>query len=126
MICFVIAIGSQFSHVTITRAHSGWSDANIDYPARLGAARESNGTWTVTGGGGDIWDTHDQFNLYSRHVNGDTVIEARVDSLTNTDAWAKVGIMLRASVSYKACYAAIFVTPKIGLAFQYRPRSTGH
>ncbi len=116
---------AQFSHVTITRTQSGWSDANIGYPAKLGSARESGGAWTVTGGGSDVWDKHDQFNLYSRKVNGDSVIEARVDSLTNTDPWAKVGVMFRGSISARAPYAYIFVTPSLGLAFQYRPHGTG-
>ncbi len=116
---------ARFSHVTVTHTRSGWSDANIGYPAKLGSARESGGTWTVTGGGSDVWDKHDQFNLYSRKVNGDTVIEARVDSLTNTNPWAKVGVMLRGSINDRAPFAYMFVTPNLGLAFQYRPHGTG-
>lgn len=112
---------SRFSHVAIVRSQSSWADSNIGYPGKLGSAQKSNGIWTVTGGGSDVWGRHDQFNLFSRTVRGNTVITARVDSQTNTDAWAKSGVMLRGSVDSSSPYAYIFVTPHIGLAFQWRP-----
>jgi|GEM_PF-3877985 len=115
---------SRFSHVAMSHTQSSWSDANIGYPGKLGSARESNGTWTVTGGGSDVWDKHDQFNLFTRKVHGNTVITARVDSLTNTDPWAKAGVMLRGSTSDTSPFAYIFVTPHIGLAFQWRPHNS--
>ena len=115
---------SRFSHAAMSHTQSSWSDANIGYPGKLGSARESNGTWTVTGGGSDVWDKHDQFNLFTRKVLGNTVITARVDSLTNTDPWAKAGVMLRASTSGTSPFAYVFVTPHIGLAFQWRPHNS--
>ena len=51
---------AQFSGVSITATAplfcpSGWSCADIGSPNAQGADALNNGTWTVQGGGGDIW-----------------------------------------------------------------------
>ncbi len=77
----------------------GQSDADVGSPAMKGSASFSNGTYTISGGGADIWDTADQFNYVYQQVTGDVDVKARVASLTNTDVWAKAGVMVRASLS---------------------------
>ena len=49
----------------------GWSDADIGSPGLAGSAGYTNGLWTVTGGGADIWNTADQFNFASTNYTGD-------------------------------------------------------
>src|ERR1019366_10003577 len=62
----------------------GWSDADIGSPAQAGNATDTNGGWTVTGGGADsLWGIADQFNYVSTTVNGDGAIIAKVTSLQN-------------------------------------------
>jgi len=34
----------------------GWSDADIGSPGLAGSAAYTNGNWTVTGGGADVWN----------------------------------------------------------------------
>jgi hypothetical protein len=115
---------SIFSHVRVGHAQSRWTDTNIGYPGKAGSASLSNGRWTITGGGSDVWGSHDQFNLQSRKINGDTTLIGRVKSIENTDGWAKAGLMLRSSSSGTAAFAYIFVTPDIGVAFQWRPQDS--
>src|SRR5215467_5574210 len=77
---------------------SGWTDADIGSPALVGSASFANGLWTVTGGGSDIWNTADQFNLASTPFNGDGSLTAQVISLQNSDpgsGWSKAGLMFR-------------------------------
>src|SRR5271166_4931664 len=61
----------------------GWSDADIGSPGLAGSAGDTNGNWTVTGGGSDIWNAADQFNFASTSGNGDGDIVAEVTSLQN-------------------------------------------
>ena len=85
-----------------------------------GSASFSNGTYTILAGGTDIWNTADQFNYVYQQVTGDVDVKARVASLTNTDLWAKAGVMVRASLSAGAAHASMFITPGNGFAFQRR------
>ena len=46
----------------------------------------------------DIWGTAAEFHFAYQQLAGDGEIVARVVSLTNTDQWAKAGVMLRGSL----------------------------
>ncbi|HZU77347.1 MAG TPA: hypothetical protein VFA70_11325, partial [Dehalococcoidia bacterium] len=85
----------------------------------------NNGTWTVQGGGGDIWSTSDQFRYIYTSLPGDGTASVRVNSLSNAspNPWAKAGVMLRLSNDPAAPYYAVLVTPGNGIAVQYRPTS---
>jgi hypothetical protein len=99
---------------------SGWHDVDIGSPGQRGSASATNGVFTVKGGGADIWNTSDQFNYAYRTLKGDGTVVARVTSQQNTDAWAKAGVMMRASTAANSTYAFAFLTPGNGAAFQYR------
>src|SRR6185437_13549874 len=62
---------------------AGWSDADIGSPGLAGSAAYTNGSWTIKGGGSDIWNGADQFNFASTIINGDGTIIAEVTSLQN-------------------------------------------
>ena len=102
-----------------------WSDADIGSPGQAGSARDSGGTWTVNGGGGDIWEASDQFHLVSVDAAGDTSISARVTGLTNTNPWAKAGVMFRESTAPNARFISMVVTAGQGVAFQWRSAPGG-
>jgi beta-glucanase (GH16 family)/regulation of enolase protein 1 (concanavalin A-like superfamily) len=107
-----------------------WVRTDIGGPAHAGyvAFNPTNGTWTVDGGGSDIWGTADQFQLTSEAWTGDGSIVARVNSLQNTDPWAKAGVMYRDGTAAGAQFADMVGTPGNGVAFQWRdtPNSTPH
>ena len=99
---------------------AGWSDLDIGSPRRLGSASYSSGIWTIKGGGADIWNGSDHFNYAFESIHGSVSIVARVTGLTNTDPWAKAGVMLRDGSGANAAFADIVVTPGNGVAFQWR------
>jgi outer membrane protein assembly factor BamB len=80
----------------------------------------SSGTWSVTGGGGDIWGTSDSFHYVWQTMAGDGTLSAQVTSQTNSDPYAKAGVMVRASSDPGAPYYAVYLTPGNGVVVQSR------
>jgi autotransporter-associated beta strand protein len=104
---------------------SPWNSTDIGSPGQTGTAYDNGTTFTVEGGGGDIWGTSDQFHFVYQTLTGDGVMIARVASYTNTGGWAKVGVMLRNSLNNNDQYVLECITPSNGSAFQYRTTSGG-
>jgi outer membrane protein assembly factor BamB len=104
---------------------TGWACTDIGNPLLSGGQTLNNGTWTVVGAGGDIWGTADQFHLVSQSLSGDGTVSGHVTAQTNTDPWAKTGVMLRASLDPGAVYYGVFVTPGNGVVVQFRTQQGG-
>jgi len=81
---------------------------------------EAAGVITMSGGGTDIWNTADQFRFASKRLTGNATIVARVDSIGNTDPWAKAGVMIRESLAPGSRYAIVLASPGNGVHFQGR------
>lgn len=91
------------------------------HPAQLSSfIEESAGTFKVKGIGEDIWDSSDQLYYAYKQVNGACKIIAKVDSLENSDPFAKAGIMIRDTLDSNARYCALLITPENGVRYQYR------
>jgi regulation of enolase protein 1 (concanavalin A-like superfamily) len=86
-----------------------------------GSTSYGAGTFTVNGGGADIWGSSDQFNYLYQPLTGDLTITARVASQQNTDNWAKAGVMIRETTAANSTYVFMMVTPANGVNMQYRP-----
>ena len=56
---------------------------------------KGNNAFTVSSTGTDIWDNADQFRFVYKQLSGNGSITVKVDSLINTNAWAKAGVMIR-------------------------------
>ena len=96
------------------------------HPAYVGSFVEAPaGTYTMTGSGVDIWDTADQFHFAFKEITGAAKIIARVESVSQTDPWAKAGVMIRDTLDADSTYAAVLVTPQNGVRFQYRNTAGG-
>ncbi len=80
----------------------------------------ADGSIVMNGSGHDIWDAADDFRFAYQPLNGDGSIVARVDSIGNTDPWAKAGVMIRESLSDDARCVYMVVTPASGVSFQWR------
>ncbi len=79
----------------------------------------------MSAAGWDIWhDTaltrFDEFRYVYKRLSGDGTIIACVDSVTNTNVWAKAGVMIRENLDWGSRHASVFVTPGQGVAFQRR------
>src|SRR5690606_31410207 len=62
----------------------------------------------------------DQFFFRYVTMRGDGELLVRVQSLENTNAWAKAGVMMRESTAPGARNAMMTLTPGNGVSFQYR------
>jgi len=85
------------------------------------------GTYTMTGSGADIWDIgpgageyHDEFHFAYKMLTGPGSIVAKVESVQNTNVWAKAAVMIRETLDSSSKHALAAVTPGSGVAFQGR------
>jgi hypothetical protein len=98
-----------------------WSSADIGYVYVPGDVCFNNGTYTIKASGDDIWNTADAFHSVFQPVPGSNMdITARVVSITNTDGWAKCGLMFRSSLDPGSPHIFMAITPGNGAAFQNR------
>ena len=100
------------------------------YPASVGSFVEGPvGTYTMTASGADIWAVNgveaDEFHFAYKMLTGAGSIIARVDSVENTNDWAKAGVMIRETLDPDSAHAFACVTPANGVAMQYRPSTGG-
>ena len=93
---------------------AGWTGQDIGSTGVPGSATFLNGTFTLQGAGADIWETADGCRFVSRSLSGDFVITARLDSMSNTDYWAKAGLMVRESNAAGSRNVCLLVTPEGG------------
>ena len=102
-----------------------WVSVDIGGPSVAGVGTDSAGTYTISGGGKDVWGTSDQLHYVYRTMDGDGTIIARIATQDNTAAWAKSGVMIRDSLDPADQYAFMFITPGNGSSFQYRSAPSG-
>jgi hypothetical protein len=114
------------NHASAQALPSGWSTADVGSPQLTGSASHSNGTFTVTGAGVDIWNNSDQFRFVYRQLTGDGTIVARVATLQPADPWTKVGVMIRETLNAGAKNTMTLVSAANGLSFQRRVNTSGH
>jgi fibronectin type 3 domain-containing protein/regulation of enolase protein 1 (concanavalin A-like superfamily) len=94
---------------------TGLSNTDVGTPTPAGSGTYNNGTWTVQGAGTDIW-THgtESFHFTHMQVTGDCTIIAKVNSVGNTHANAKAGVMIRSDLNADpGSKAWVAVTPSI-------------
>jgi phosphatidylserine/phosphatidylglycerophosphate/cardiolipin synthase-like enzyme/regulation of enolase protein 1 (concanavalin A-like superfamily) len=108
-----------------TTLPGGWATRDIGGVAAAGSASVSGSTFTVKGSGADIWGTADEFRFAYRTLTGDGAIIARVQSITNQNAWSKAGVMMRETLTAGSKHATMFVSAAKGLAFQRRTSTNG-
>ncbi len=111
-----VVMAGVFSPLNFNDYYNGAEQQNPD-PAQL--------TAIVKGSGSDIWNTADEFQFDYQMLAGDGTITARVASETNTDAWAKAGVMIRETLAANSTHALVAVTSANGVAFQRRVTTGG-
>jgi hypothetical protein len=93
-------------------------------PASVGSFTEGPvGTFTMTAAGADIWGESDELHYAYKTMSGTGSITVKVESLENTHAFAKAGVMIRNSLDPDSANAALLLTPENGVRFQYRQNS---
>jgi regulation of enolase protein 1 (concanavalin A-like superfamily)/phosphatidylserine/phosphatidylglycerophosphate/cardiolipin synthase-like enzyme len=104
---------------------SPWRDVDLGSVGVGGSASASGGTFTVNGAGADIWGSADSFNFAYQSLAGDGQIVARVTGITNTDAFAKAGVMLREQLTAGSAHVVLDVRPGGSVEFMARSASGG-
>jgi hypothetical protein len=96
------------------------------YPASVGSFVEGPvGTYTMTGSGADIWNQSDEFHYAYKTLSGPGSIVAKVESVSNTDNWAKAGVMIRETLNADSTHGMMIVSYASGVSFQQRPETGG-
>jgi len=126
---------SKYSQVEYTLTDQrDWTDQGVGelslwfrgYPAFTGSFAEGPvGTFKMTASGADIWAVNgveaDEFHFAYKMLNGPGSIVAKVQSVDNTNVWAKAGVMIRETLNPDSAHAMMTVTPGSGVSFQRRP-----
>ncbi|HEY0548874.1 MAG TPA: DUF1349 domain-containing protein, partial [Verrucomicrobiae bacterium] len=104
---------------------SPWNTADIGSVGAAGLASYTSGAFDVVGSGADIWGTADEFRYVYQSSSGDCSVSAKVNQVSNTDIWAKAGVMIRESTAAGSIQASVVVTPGSGVSFQRRTSTGG-
>ena len=102
-----------------------WMTQDIGTVALWGSAGVTNGVFTMTGSGDDIWNSADAFRFVYVTNSGNFTMVARVVSVQNIDGWSKAGVTVRESLDPGAANAFVAVTPGNGVTWQYRSSDGG-
>lgn len=96
----------------LTAATGGLSDLDLGTASPAGGSSYSGGLWTVRGGGADIWGPGpDSCHFAYARVTGDCTILAKVETVAETNASAKAGLMWRESLAPEAPSAYVALMP---------------
>jgi regulation of enolase protein 1 (concanavalin A-like superfamily) len=102
-----------------------WQSQDIGAVGPAGRASATNGTFSVSGGGADVWGSADALHFAWQRLSGDADVIARVTSVEYVHAWVKAGVMIRERLTADSAHAFMMVTPGKGLAFQRRVAHAG-
>jgi len=96
------------------------------FPEYMGSFLEGpTGTFTMTAEGVDIWDNSDQFHFAYKELSGAGTIIAKVESVSDTDPWAKAGVMIRDTLEAGSRHAMVAISPGNGVWFGRRETAGG-
>jgi regulation of enolase protein 1 (concanavalin A-like superfamily) len=121
----VFGPASEEVSLTIPGLPTAWLRQDIGNVGIAGSSSFVDDTFTLQGSGSDIWGNEDTFSFVSQTLSGDCVITARLVSMSNTDYWAKVGLMMRESNATGAKNVSLLVTPETGGARLQHRNSEG-
>ena len=101
---------------------------DIGGPGTAGSSSHSAGTYTVAGGGSDIWNNADQFQFLSMPMTGDGRLTAKVVSQTQTPTTniaAKAGVMFREALTAGSIQGMMNLKQANGSELEYRLTTNG-
>ncbi len=107
------------------RCHPAGPIATSGVRRRGVVRRVSGGTWTIAGGGDNVWGTADEFQFAYRVMSGDVDISARLSSFDAANEWSKAGLMIRDGLTANGRNAFVALSPGVGAALQRRTSAGG-
>ena len=113
------AVTVNFS-VVLNSLPNGQTSSNVGNTAFSTLVTHNNGSYLISASGADIWGTADAFGFVHQDSSGDIEVTAQVESIENTNSWAKAGVMIRETLDANSKHAMTVVTPAQGASFQRR------
>jgi regulation of enolase protein 1 (concanavalin A-like superfamily) len=110
----VFGPASEEVSLTVPRLPTAWLRKDIGNVGVAGSSSFVDEPFTLQASGSDIWGNEDSFSFVSQTLSGDCVITVRLVSMSNTNYWAKAGLMMRESNAAGARNISLLVTPEGG------------
>ena len=125
----------KYSEVTLPLSSArDWTKQGVEilslwfrgYPETFSTLTENPvGTYTITARSGDIYGQSDSFHYVFKQLTGPGSIIAKVESTTNTNASAKIGVMIRDTLAPDSKHTFTFMRPDGGIRFNRRMETFG-
>ncbi len=106
-----------------TEMPEGWTSADIGTVGIEGSVQCYDDGFDLSASGSDIWNTSDSFHYLYSQKQDDFEMTVKVDSLTKTHAWARAGLMIRATDSPFSAHVLLAITPGKGISLTTRTGS---
>jgi len=120
---FALSENWQAEHGRTLNRLSLWIHGRWASPNRF--TDHGAGRYTVVGSGSDIWGGRDECHFVYACLAGNGSITARLESIQNTSAGAKAGIMLRQSLDARDPEVAVLMSLANRVQFQSRRLTAG-
>lgn len=117
-----VSVSSNTASCDTCALPQNWANQDIGAVAATGKTCYDavNDIWYVDGSGADIWGGADEFQYAYTSLSGDGEFIAQVTNITNTNQWAKAGIMMRDDLSPGSPNVMMLKRGGAGLSFQWR------
>ena len=113
--------------LTVNDLPTGWGSADVGSVGSPGSAGydDATGAFSVAGSGADVFGTADGFRFAYQTLTGNGSIVARVVQNQNTNAWSKVGVEIRETLTAGSKHMAMVTTATSGPQLVYRTSTGG-
>jgi hypothetical protein len=105
---------------TSVQGLDGWQHGDIGAVLHAGSVEIEDNTIRIKASGTDIYNQTDEGLFIYRCLRGDGSLTVRVQSIVQTDPWAKLGVMFRESLAGNARNAFMFVSANNARVMTYR------
>src|SRR6266581_3423400 len=102
-----------------------YSGQPIGNPALNSTITVASNGYDILAGGADIGGPRDQFLFDYQPISGDFDVKVRLQGLSQSDTWAKAGLMARTSLASNSAFAATLATPTLAGCFFESRLTTG-
>lgn len=101
-----------------------WTRQSIGGSLKGGLKRNGE-SFSLYGGGSDIWGVKDQFEFLSKTITGDFEISVQIEGLEDLGSYCKAGLMIRDTFDDNSPHAMVSVFPNAEVQFPTRTSKGG-
>jgi CubicO group peptidase (beta-lactamase class C family) len=115
----------HFDNGTFASVPGPLTFSHIGQPGKPGSYSTVGSSYVIQSAGNDVEFNADNFHFLYRSLNGDGQVVVKLNSFSAPQSWAKVGLMIRDSITPGSKNAFMLLRPQLGSAFQYRSSNGG-